>query len=241
MPEFTPTIQALIDKHFPVETHPYRQLEERVNGHLAADATILEIGCGRTAPVLVGMKGKAAKLIGIEVIDFTIDDPDLQLLTRDVADMHGIPDNSVDLAFSRSVMEHVPDAEGAFREIARVLKPGGRYVFLTPSFYDYGSLIATMIPNKLHPWIVRHAEGRAEEDTFPTEYQCNTKRRVNKLADSHGLVVEHFQFLGQYPNYLKFNMLLFRLGCWYAKFLERTPALHHLQGWLFATVQKPLA
>ena len=106
-------------------------------------------------------------------------------------------------------------------------------------FYDYGSLVAAAIPNKLHPWIVRRVEGRAEADTFPTEYQCNTKRTVYRLADDHGLTVEHFRFLGQYPNYLKFNTFLFRIGCRYAKFLERTPALHHLQGWLFATVQKP--
>lgn len=241
MPEFTPAIQGLIDKHFPPETHPYRLLEETVDRHLSSDATVLEIGCGRTAPVLVKMKGRAAKLIGIEVIDFAIEDPDLELLTRDVADLHGIPDNSVDLAFSRSVMEHVPDAEGAFREIARVLKPGGRYVFLTPSLYDYGSLVAAMVPNSLHPWIVRRVEGRAEADTFPTQYKSNTKRTVTRLAHSNGLEVEDFRFMGQYPNYLKFNTFLFRLGVYYAKFLEAVPALHHLQGWIFATVKKPEA
>ena len=39
MPEFTPTIQALIDKHFPPETHPYRLLEEQVESYLSPDAT----------------------------------------------------------------------------------------------------------------------------------------------------------------------------------------------------------
>ena len=201
---------------------------------------MLEIGCGRTAPVLKRLKGKAKNLIGIEVVDFTVADPALQLLTRDVADMHGIPDSSVDLAFSRSVMEHVPDAEGAFREIARVLKPGGRYVFLTPSLYDYGSLVAAMIPNSLHPWIVRRVEGRAEQDTFPTQYQCNTKRRIRRLASDHSLNIAQFEFLGQYPNYLKFNTFLFRMGCWYAKLLQALPPLHPMQGWIFCTVEKRL-
>lgn len=239
MPEFTPVIQSLIDRHFPPETHPYRQLEAAVEGRLSPDATVLEIGCGRTAPVLRQLKGRAGRLIGTEVIDFAIDDPDLELLIQDVGDMHGIADNSVDLAFSRSVMEHVPDGDAAFREIARVLKPGGRYVFLTPSLYDYGSLVAALMPNRLHPWIVRRVEGRAEEDTFPTQYQCNTKRRVRRLAHSHGLDVAEFAFLGQYPNYLKFNAFLFRLGCWYAKLLERLKPLHPMQGWIFCTVQKP--
>lgn len=240
MPEFTPAIQALIDKHFPIETHPYRQLESAVETRFRPDGTVLEIGCGRTAPVLQQMKGRAGRLIGIEVIDFTLDDPKLELLTRDVGNMHGIADSSVDLAFSRSVMEHVPDGDAAFREISRVLKPGGCYVFLTPSLYDYGSLVAALMPNALHPWIVKRVEGRAEEDTFPTEYQCNTKRRVRRLARDHGLNVAQFEFLGQYPNYLKFNTILFRLGCWYAKLLEQIKALHPMQGWIFCTVQKPV-
>ena len=240
MPEFTAAIQNLIDRHFPPDSHPYRRLEAAVDGGLSPEATVLEIGCGRTAPVLKRLKGKAKNLIGIEVVDFTVADPALQLLTRDVADMHGIPDSSVDLAFSRSVMDHVPDAEGAFREIARVLKPGGRYVFLTPSLYDYGSLVAAMIPNSLHPWIVRRVEGRAEQDTFPTQYQCNTKRRIRRLASDHSLNIAQFEFLGQYPNYLKFNTFLFRMGCWYAKLLQALPPLHPMQGWIFCTVEKRL-
>jgi SAM-dependent methyltransferase len=239
MPEFTPVIQGLIDKHFPPETHPYRQLEAAVERYLHPQATVLEIGCGRTAPLLRGMKGRAARLIGTEVIDFAVDDPDLELLRQDVGNMSGIAGNSVDLAFSRSVMEHVPDGEAAFREIARVLKPGGRYIFLTPSLYDYGSLAAALMPNRLHPWIVRRVEGRAEEDTFPTRYQCNTRRRVTRLARGQGLDVAEFAFLGQYPNYLKFSAFLFRLGCWYAKLLARVKLLHPMQGWIFCTVQKP--
>ena len=41
MPEFTPAIQALIDKHFPPETHPYRQLEAAVEARLRPDSTVL--------------------------------------------------------------------------------------------------------------------------------------------------------------------------------------------------------
>lgn len=241
MPEFTPAIQSLIDKYFPPETHPYRRLEQAVELRLGPDATVLEIGCGRSAPVLRQLKGKARRLIGTEVIDFAIEDPDLDLLIQDIGNMDGIADNSVDLAFSRSVMEHVPDGEAAFREIARVLKPGGCYIFLTPSLYDYGSLVAAMMPNALHPWIVRRVEGRAEEDTFPTQYQCNTKRRVCRLASRNRLDIAEFAYLGQYPNYLKFNSLLFRLGCWYAKVLERCKLLHPMQGWIFCTVEKAKA
>lgn len=36
------------------------------------------------------------------------------------------PDNSFDFAFARLVFQHLPDPEGAAKEILRVLKPGGR-------------------------------------------------------------------------------------------------------------------
>jgi SAM-dependent methyltransferase len=42
-------------------------------------------------------------------------------------------DESLDLVLSEHVLEHVHDPHQAFREIARVLRPGGRFVFRFPS------------------------------------------------------------------------------------------------------------
>jgi SAM-dependent methyltransferase len=41
-------------------------------------------------------------------------------------------DNSFDLCTSTEVFEHVPDDERGFREIRRVLRPGGAFVFTVP-------------------------------------------------------------------------------------------------------------
>ena len=41
-------------------------------------------------------------------------------------------DNSFDLFVSQDVMEHILDPEKAFKEIARVLKPGGLHIFTAP-------------------------------------------------------------------------------------------------------------
>lgn len=42
------------------------------------------------------------------------------------------PDHSFDLCTSTEVLEHVPDDARAMREIRRVLKPGGSFVFTVP-------------------------------------------------------------------------------------------------------------
>lgn len=42
------------------------------------------------------------------------------------------PDNSLDLIVSSDVLEHVPDADAAFRESVRTLKPGGSHLFTVP-------------------------------------------------------------------------------------------------------------
>jgi len=45
-----------------------------------------------------------------------------------------LPDGSFDVVVTSDVMEHVRDIDAAHREIARILKPGGSYVFTVP--YD---------------------------------------------------------------------------------------------------------
>jgi SAM-dependent methyltransferase len=50
------------------------------------------------------------------------------------------PDNSFDLIITQDVFEHVMEPEKAFKEIARVLKPGGAHLFSMPW---YGKLERT--------------------------------------------------------------------------------------------------
>lgn len=48
-----------------------------------------------------------------------------------VADAEGIPydDDAFDLVVGHAVLHHIPDVELSLREVVRVLKPGGRFVF----------------------------------------------------------------------------------------------------------------
>jgi SAM-dependent methyltransferase len=53
------------------------------------------------------------------------------ILNQDLQNL-SFADNSFDVVISSEVFEHIPDAYRAFREVYRVLKPGGRHVFTVP-------------------------------------------------------------------------------------------------------------
>ena len=230
-------IQTQINLYFPPQDHPYRILERAILAKVTPQTAVLDIGCGRTAPNLSMLKGKAGNLNGVDLVDFRNEDPELLLHKQNVEAMPAIASTSIDLAYSRSVMEHVQDTEAAMSEIHRVLRPGGRYIFLTPNFYDYASLISYVMPNRLHPIIVRMTEGRAEEDTFPAYYNANTKRRIRQLAAATGFEVERLDYLGQYQNYFAFNRVAFWFGCMYELAIAKMTSLNVLRGWLFCSLR----
>lgn len=59
--------------------------------------------------------------------------------------------DSFDLFITQDVFEHVMDATSAFREIARVLKPGGAHIFTMPWYGDleFSRRRAAVVDNKL--------------------------------------------------------------------------------------------
>jgi len=150
-----------------------------------------------------------------------------------------IENGCVDLIMARSVMEHVVDPAGVYAEAHRVLKPGGHFIFLTANLWDYASLIARVVPNRFHPWIVARTEGREEEDVFPIAYKTNTRSAVTRFARETGFEIVAFDYLGQYPAYFMFNGALFLLGTAYEKMIGRIRHLHFLRGWIFVTLRKP--
>jgi SAM-dependent methyltransferase len=97
--------------------------------------TVIDLGCGGGLDVFLAADkvGPAGKAIGIDMTDEMLD-----LSRRNAAgrknvefykatiDNMPLPDASVDCVISNCVINLAPDKPAVFREIARVLKPGGR-------------------------------------------------------------------------------------------------------------------
>lgn len=233
--------QRLLRKYYNDRVHPYRTFESHVDRALTPSVvTLMDAGCGRDAPVLRRYLGRVPRLLGSDLVEFGDVPPGIEVHRTDLAHLP-IEDDSVDIIMSRSVFEHLTEPESVYRELARVLKPGGCIIFLTANLWDYGTLVSMMIPNRFHAKVVRLVEGREECDTFPTAYKSNSRSAVERLARQQGLRVESFEYLSQYPNYLLFNGALFWLGSLYERLIHRFNALRLLRGWILVTLRKPAA
>jgi len=233
----SPWAERLAEKYFGDAPHPYSIFEQKVRGYIESNHTLLDAGCGHGAPVLRKFIGSAKRLIGVDLIDFDGEVPGVTLVRRDLVDT-GLPTGSIDIVMSRSVMEHITDPVGMYGEMTRLLRPGGYFIFLTGNMWDYAAIIAKLVPNRYHPWIVARTQGRNERDTFPVAYRTNTRRAVARYATNAGLEIASFEYLGQYPAYFLFNGPLFLIGTGYEKVISKIRALHFLQGWILVVLRK---
>ena len=105
-------------------------------GHVVAD-----LGCGHGGPGLWAAQQPGATLIGIDLSPAGIElarhraaqlgvDRHARFQVGDLA-ATGLPDASCDAVMSLDVLPFVPDKAAAAREVARILRPGGRFAFTT--------------------------------------------------------------------------------------------------------------
>ncbi len=103
--------------------------------------------------------------------------------------------NSFDLVTANMVVEHLSEPEVQFREIKRILTPGGLFIFHTPNAYGYITQMARLIPEALKKKLINLIEGRAEEDVFETHYKANSINRIQQLAKSQGFEIVKLKML----------------------------------------------
>lgn len=128
--------------------HPQRRMPGNARGRLAAmlreiagklrpQTVLLEIGCGNAA-LAIAAAGQVRMAYGLDVTDALIDfanaAPNFKFLRTGGVDIP-LPAEAVDFAYSNQLMEHLhpDDAFDQLSEVYRVLKPGGRYMCITPS------------------------------------------------------------------------------------------------------------
>lgn len=226
------------EEHFPWEKHPYAIFLKLLEDSLTPESTLLDIGCGRRAENLKYLADKAKVRIGVDVDEFTYEGDDLILYQESATSMPSVKDNSVDLAYSASLMEHIEDIDAALQEIHRVLKPGSKYIWLAPNLYHYPYYISSFVPNSWHPFIVNLTEGRAKEDVFPTQYKINTRKEAYDLAEKHNLRIESYRYLGSEPQYMAFSRYAFWLGAKFEMFIRAKENRHWQLPWILVTMTK---
>jgi SAM-dependent methyltransferase len=144
---------------------------------------VLEVGAGR-GHLTKRLRDWGVDAIGIDANprapEVAVSDGVLHMLGEDLA----FEDRSFDKIVSVHAIEHIPDIEGAFDEMARVLKPGGRALFVYPAEPIKGI------------WAIPTAVILYRNPFKATRVHCNWlwPRRVRRIAETRGFIHEHSEF-----------------------------------------------
>lgn len=211
----------------------------RILRRLTPDAQVLDIGAGAGIVGAMNFRGIAGRVCGID-LDPRVEE-NLYLDEGRTADAVAIPylDGTFDLVFADNVMEHLADPIAVFTEVARVLKPGGRFLFKTPNRTHYVPLIAGWTPHFFHQWYNKR-RGRDALDTFPTHYLVNSARQVNAVARKCGLGVEHMSLIEGRPEYLRLHLLTYIVGLIYERIVNSLSLFENFRVLLIVELQKPV-
>lgn len=152
----------------------------------------LDIGCGHSVvPEWTSLAEVLRPDAGVD-LDFSAVARNEHVRWRVLGSGEALPfaASTFDLVTANMVLEHVADPVQLFKEVARVLAPGGTFVAHTPRAFGYTTLLARAVPSSLRPTLARRLHDRAEEDVYPTYYRANTKRALQRLSASVGLRAE---------------------------------------------------
>ena len=210
---------------------------EAILKQLKAEMSILDLGAGAGIVTQMNFKGLCKLVCGVDLDPRVTNNPFLD--EGRVTDAGEIPysDSTFDIVFSDNVLEHLDNPLNVFKEVARVLRPGGVFMFKTPNKWHYMPTIARLTPHVFHQFINR-IRGRAEVDTFPTRYHANTKSDVKLLAQQSGFSQANISLIEGRPEYLRMATVTYLIGIFYERLVNSTEFLSSFRILLIGTLKK---
>lgn len=165
------------------------------SGILKKGIKILEIGSANGS-MTAWLQKQGCEVIGIEVDKKRLDYAKKTHKNCTFKYMNGedlkFKDNYFDYVISFDVIEHIPNVKKHFKEVQRVLKPNGEYLFLTPN------KIVNLIYKFLKALIIK----RNLRNIKGGHVSLQTKKSLKKHFKKNKMKVQFIK-LKEYQDYLK--------------------------------------
>jgi ubiquinone/menaquinone biosynthesis C-methylase UbiE len=202
---------------------------ELVRRKLEPEGRVLDLGCGRGG-LVEQLAHPLDQIVGV--------DPDIVSLSQHrlrgemplmaaLSDKLPFHSGEFDLIFSSWVLEHLAEPQKVLKEVRRVLKPGGVFVFITPNkrhpLIGFNSLVNRF--SNFQAELVKLFYGRVSADTFPAYYRANTSTDIRKLAVEVGLTLVVSQAIPD-PTYMSLKPEWFDTAVWFDERLSDDRAIH---------------
>jgi SAM-dependent methyltransferase len=174
-----------------------------VQDYTPPGASVLEIGGGPVVWTTGMLRGRAREIFGLDIDPVVRNNQFLDEAIVYDGRQFPLQGARFDVAISRWVNEHLEDPALHFREVQRVLVPGGVYLFRTVNLYHYTALGACITPHWLQVPLVRWLRHMSSEehDPYPTYYRANTRRRITAIGEKAGLMPIAFAISEESPSY----------------------------------------
>lgn len=199
---------------------------------------MLDLGAGAGIVPEMNFLDKAERVCGVDPDPRVVDNPHIHEGRVGFGEDIPYEDESFDLVICDNVLEHLENPDEVFREVRRVLKPGGRFVAKTPNFWHYVAIGASLTPHSFHRRF-NAGRGRDEEDTFPTCYRANTRRDLRKLAERTEMRLVSCTMIEGRPEYLRRWWPAYLLGSAYERLVNSSRLFERFRVVLIAELQRP--
>jgi SAM-dependent methyltransferase len=230
------SVAELDARYYPGFVDEHARFDRLVRRHLTAGQLVLDAGAGHGLAFSYDYKETAELVIGADLEPEIATNPNLDVACR--ADLRWLPfaDATFDLVLAKYVFEHLPAPLKVFRELRRVLRPGGWLVFHTPSRFHYVSLASRITPMRFHRWFNAKRVG-GEPHVHPVAYRANDHRSIARLARAASFEPGELEMFEPKPAYLFFHPAAYRAGIAYERLVSRSDRFRDMRANLIGSLR----
>lgn len=202
-------------------------------------STILEIGSGPSNPTSRFLSSLGT-LIGVDIDPEVRNNDALEQAHVLDDDVYPIADGTVDACVSDYVIEHLAGTGVHLREVWRVLKPNGVYVFRTPNRFHYVTVAARLTPHWFHQLVANRLRNLSPEshDPYPTLYRMNSRSSVMRTARASGFEIAELRLIEKDPWYGRSSRFLFLAFMLYERVVNAHEVFAQLRANILGVLRK---